>query len=178
MTWSYYTVSILMGFGSAVLANGQGVYLSINSNDLTISRNSGIYWALMQTRYLFKILCFYQIYFLDHISLLPGSIYVYVSLKTEMVDRATRYSLFSIFSTVAAVSLVLFLTIIWRSCIERRRRDSLIEVKKTTLANVGQTLKIIFRLLKTRNMLLLLIVFAYLGKYYYKYGLFCNDKHL
>jgi hypothetical protein len=180
MTWSYFTASILMGFGSAFLWNGQGVYLAVNSNDSTISRNSGIFWALMQTRYLFEIICFYQIYLLDYISLLPGNIYVYVALKTEMIDRTTRYSLFSIFSTVAAVSLVFFIILIWRSCIERRH-DNLIEkqeTKKNTLANVGQTLKTIGKLLKTRNMLLLLILFTYLGKYDYKCELFCNEKHL
>jgi hypothetical protein len=47
-----------MGLGAAFLWNGQGVYLSINSNDSTISRNSGIFWALFQIKYLFYILHF------------------------------------------------------------------------------------------------------------------------
>jgi hypothetical protein len=50
MTWSYYTVSILMGLGAATLWTAQGVYLSQNSDDSTISRNTGIFWALFQTR--------------------------------------------------------------------------------------------------------------------------------
>jgi hypothetical protein len=48
MTWSYYVVSILRGVGAAVLWNGHGVYLADNSNDSTISRNSGVLWALFQ----------------------------------------------------------------------------------------------------------------------------------
>lgn len=56
MTWSYYTVAVLVGFGAAFLWNGQGVYLSLNSDDSTISRNTGIFWALYQLRYLGDIL--------------------------------------------------------------------------------------------------------------------------
>jgi hypothetical protein len=97
---------------------------------------------------------------------LPGNIYSYLSLKTEMIDRATRYSLFSVLSVASGIGVVLFILIVWRSYMERRR-DNLITTnkeKKITLADVGQTLKIGGRLLKTRNMLLLLILAVLLGK--------------
>ena len=51
MTWSYYVVSILVGIGAAVIWTAQGVYLANNSDDVTISRNSGIFWALFQVRF-------------------------------------------------------------------------------------------------------------------------------
>jgi hypothetical protein len=161
-----------MGFGAAFLWTGQGVYLSLNSDDSTISRNSGIFWALIQIKYLFNIfLYFCSISFFPKFSLLPGNLYLYLSLKTEIIDRTTRYPLFSIFSVVAAVGLVLFIFIIWRSCIEERR-DRIIminETKKGTLTGIGQTLKIFLRLLKTRHMFLLLFLFTYMGKYHYKF---------
>jgi Ion channel regulatory protein UNC-93 len=50
MTWSFYVVSILVGMGGAVLWTAQGVFLSENSDDSTLSRNSGIFWALFQAR--------------------------------------------------------------------------------------------------------------------------------
>jgi len=50
MTWSYYMASILVGFGAAILWTAQGAYLAINSDDSTISRNTGIFWALLQVR--------------------------------------------------------------------------------------------------------------------------------
>lgn len=80
-TWSFYTVSVLVGIGAAgnitlpnhgsysgnrsllhvyvmilsylcsvVLWTAQGNVLAINSNDITIGRNSGIFWALLQFR--------------------------------------------------------------------------------------------------------------------------------
>ncbi|CAF4901086.1 unnamed protein product, partial [Rotaria sp. Silwood2] len=95
MTWSYYVVSILVGIGAAVLWAAQGVYLTNNSNDLTTSRNSGIFWALFQ------------------VSLLAGNVYIYISLKTEMIDSATRIPLFVVFSVVSAVAILYVLSFIY-----------------------------------------------------------------
>jgi hypothetical protein len=84
-----------------------------------------------------------------------------------------RYSLFSILSVVSAIGLVLFILIIFRSYIERRR-DGLIKSDKetkSTLTDINQTLKTSVRLLKTRNMRLLLSLFIYLGKYFYEFSL-------
>jgi len=83
-----------------------------------------------------------------------------------MIDRATRIPLFLVFSIVSAAGLVVFLFIIWRSYVEKRRNTSprIEEEKKSTIADIGQTLKVAAKLLQTRNMLLLLIPFAYSGK--------------
>jgi hypothetical protein len=71
-----------------------------------------------------------------------------------------------VFSIVSAVGLVLFLFVIWRSYVEKRREPIIVtnEPKKSTAADVVGTLKAAWRLLSTRNMLLLLIPFAYSGK--------------
>jgi hypothetical protein len=105
-------------------------------------------------------------------SLLPGNIYVYLSLKTEIIHHAMRYSLFSILSVVSAVGLILFILIIFRSYLDQRR-NGLIKPEKdktSTLADISQTLKTAGRLLKTRNMRLLLIIFVFLGKYSDRYS--------
>uniref|UniRef100_A0A8C4I621 Major facilitator superfamily domain containing 11 n=1 Tax=Dicentrarchus labrax TaxID=13489 RepID=A0A8C4I621_DICLA len=52
-TWSFYTASVLVGIGAAVLWTAQGNVLAINSTDSTIGRNSGIFWALLQFRLFF-----------------------------------------------------------------------------------------------------------------------------
>jgi hypothetical protein len=84
-----------------------------------------------------------------------------------MIDRATRIPLFVVFSIVSAVGLVIFLFIIWRSYVEKHLGNSHQQSetpKKSTLEDIGHTLKTAGRLLRTRNMLLLLITFAYSGK--------------
>lgn len=82
-----------------------------------------------------------------------------------MIDRATRIPLFIVFSIVSAVGLLIFALTIWRSKTEERR-EPLIDTEnenKTTTPNILAILKVAFRLLKTRNMLLLLIPFGYTG---------------
>jgi len=105
------------------------------------------------------------------ISQVPGNIYAYLFLKTEIIHHSIRYSMFSILSVVAAIGLVLFICIIFRSYIERRR-DGLIKgdkEKKDTVPGISSTLKEAGRLLKTRNMLILLCLAIYLGKSFYEF---------
>lgn len=87
-------------------------------------------------------------------------------LKTETITRTTRVPLFVVFSIVSAAGLVLFLFIIWRSYVEKRRDQSNQpdQPKKGVLRDISETLSIAASLLKTRNMLLLLIPFAYSGR--------------
>jgi MFS family permease len=166
MTWSFYVVSILVGMGGAVLWTAQGVFLSENSDDSTLSRNSGIFWALFQARWIETVTSMWivmHVYFIC--SLLSGNIYVYFSLKIEIIDHSTRHSLFTILSIVSAVSLVLFAIIIWRSYLERNRNPLIPSTvnKRVTLATIAQTLNIAWQLLKTTHMKLLLIPCTYLG---------------
>ncbi|CAF4699759.1 unnamed protein product, partial [Rotaria magnacalcarata] len=103
--------------------------------------------------------------FLAVTHLLGGNLYVYLSLKADAITRTTRYPLFFVFSVVCAIGLVIYACIIWRWLIERRGQklqSDPIE-QKTALSDVIETFKIALRLLKTRNMLLLLIPFAYTG---------------
>ena len=85
-----------------------------------------------------------------------------------MITRSTRYSLFIIFTLVCGIGLVLYAIIVWRSIIERRRRSKQQPQEKVTWASIKDTLSIALRLLKTKNMLLLLIPFAYTGKSFRK----------
>ena len=48
-TYLLYIGSAVVGFGSPILWTAQGNFISINSDETTISRNSGIVWAMFQT---------------------------------------------------------------------------------------------------------------------------------
>jgi len=129
------------------------------------------FWLYCKSGSYFSLHIFTVFVFFSKFSLLPGNIYIYLTLKTDIIDRTTRYSLFSVLASIVAVSLVLFVLLLWRSCMEQRENSVIRnnETKKSSLASIVQTLKISGQLLKTRNMLLLLIIFAYLGKYYFNF---------
>ena len=48
-TYLLYIGSVIVGIGSPILWTAQGNFIAINSDEKTISRNSGIVWAMFQT---------------------------------------------------------------------------------------------------------------------------------
>ncbi|KAK2832945.1 hypothetical protein Q5P01_016834 [Channa striata] len=85
-TWSFYTMSVLVGIGAAVLWTAQGNVLAINSNDTTIGRNSGIFWALLQ------------------FSLFFGNLYIYLAWHGH--DHITDKDSQPVFISLTVISLV------------------------------------------------------------------------
>lgn len=85
-TWSFYTASVLVGIGAAVLWTAQGNVLATNSNDRTIGRNSGIFWALLQ------------------FSLFFGNLYIYCAWRGH--DTITNKDRMTVFISLTIISLV------------------------------------------------------------------------
>ncbi|XP_058510054.1 UNC93-like protein MFSD11 [Solea solea] len=85
-TWSFYTASVLVGVGAAVLWTAQGNVLTINSTNDTIGRNSGIFWALLQFSQLF------------------GNLYIYFAWHghVHITDKDRR----TVFISLTVISLV------------------------------------------------------------------------
>ncbi|XP_060064212.1 UNC93-like protein MFSD11 [Ylistrum balloti] len=145
MTWALYTGSVLVGLGAAILWTAQGNFLTINSDSNTVSRNSGIFWALLQC------------------SLLIGNIYSYYVLKgRENIDSSERFQLFAGLSGAALVGVLLFLTL-------RNRRntdaENLINLNSSGTQSEGplSAVKRSFHLMKSREMRLLSVAIAYTG---------------
>ncbi|XP_045893771.1 UNC93-like protein MFSD11 [Micropterus dolomieu] len=93
-TWSFYTASVLVGIGAAVLWTAQGNVLAINSTENTIGRNSGIFWALLQ------------------FSLFFGNIYIYFAWHghTHITDK-DRQTVFISLTVISLVGCFLFFLI-------------------------------------------------------------------
>lgn len=85
-TWTFYTASVLVGIGAAVLWTAQGNVLTINSTDSTIGRNSGIFWALLQ----------FNLFF--------GNLYIYCAWRGH--DHITDKDRQTVFITLTVISLV------------------------------------------------------------------------
>uniref|UniRef100_A0A1L8DDL8 UNC93-like protein MFSD11 n=1 Tax=Nyssomyia neivai TaxID=330878 RepID=A0A1L8DDL8_9DIPT len=93
-TWLLYACSAVLGAGAAVTWNGQGVYLSRCSNSSTMSRNSAIFWAMLQA------------------SMLLGNAFVWreFSGKSE-INLDTRTLLFSVLVVVAFLGVLTLLAL-------------------------------------------------------------------
>uniref|UniRef100_A0A8D3AV41 UNC93-like protein MFSD11 n=1 Tax=Scophthalmus maximus TaxID=52904 RepID=A0A8D3AV41_SCOMX len=93
-TWSFYTASVLVGVGAAVLWTAQGNVLAINSTDNTIGRNSGIFWALLQ------------------FSLFFGNLYIYFSWHGHVhITDKDRQTVFISLTVISLVGCFLFFLI-------------------------------------------------------------------
>nr|XP_029713910.1 UNC93-like protein MFSD11 [Aedes albopictus] len=88
-TWLLYVASAVLGTGAALIWTGQGMYLSKCSDESTISRNSGIFWALLQ------------------MSMFFGNLLVFFLFQGKThIDNDTRTLVFSILAGVAIIGIV------------------------------------------------------------------------
>uniref|UniRef100_A0A5S6N6X4 UNC93-like protein MFSD11 n=1 Tax=Xenopus tropicalis TaxID=8364 RepID=A0A5S6N6X4_XENTR len=93
-TWSFYTLSVLIGIAAAVLWTAQGSCLTINSDDTTIGKHSGIFWALLQ------------------FSMLFGNLFIYLAWKGEInISDSDRRTVFIALTVISLVGSVLFFLI-------------------------------------------------------------------
>ncbi|XP_071750491.1 UNC93-like protein MFSD11 [Centroberyx gerrardi] len=159
-TWSFYTASVFVGIGAAVLWTAQGNVLAINSTDSTIGRNSGIFWALLQ------------------FSLFFGNLYIYFAWHGHVhITDKDRQTVFISLTVISLVGCFLFF-LIRKPDPEATRSESseaLPQTESSESASVAgspgpslcsQALDAFFKackLLVTKEMLLLSISIAYTG---------------
>ncbi|NXV20310.1 MFS11 protein, partial [Cepphus grylle] len=99
-TWAFYTASVFIGIAAAVLWTAQGNCLTVNSDQNTIGRNSGVFWALLQS------------------SLFFGNLYIYFAWQGKThISESDRRTVFIALTVISLVGTVLFFLI-------RKREDT------------------------------------------------------
>lgn len=90
-TWFLYIASAIIGAGAALIWTGQGTYLTLNSTKATISRNSGIFWAMLQCSMLF------------------GNLFVYIKFDgQDHIEKDVRNFVIWVLSGLAMAGVVVF----------------------------------------------------------------------
>ncbi|NWR31812.1 MFS11 protein, partial [Tachuris rubrigastra] len=91
-TWAFYTASVFIGIAAAVLWTAQGNCLTVNSNENTIGRNSGVFWALLH--------------------LFFGNLYIYFAWRGKThISESDRRTVFIALTVISLVGTVLFFLI-------------------------------------------------------------------
>ncbi|XP_054833806.1 UNC93-like protein MFSD11 [Eublepharis macularius] len=153
-TWSFYTASVFLGVAAAILWTAQGNCLTINSNENTIGRNSGIFWALLQS------------------SLFFGNLYIYFAWQGKTHIAANdRRTVFIALTVISLVGTVLFFLIRNPQDLNTEEgeisggADNLVEPTsdQSKMTRAADAFKSSIKLCFTKEILLLSITTAYTG---------------
>lgn len=132
-----YGCSALIGLGAALIWVAQGNFLTINSGESTMERNSGIFWAMLQC------------------SLLIGNTYVYFVFRGENdIGKSLRTTVAVVLLSITSVGVLTFLFL---------RPTPWATSDSAASSSPAQILRGSFKLLVTPGMLLLVLTFAYTG---------------
>ncbi|XP_037943508.1 UNC93-like protein MFSD11 [Teleopsis dalmanni] len=143
-TWLLYFASAILGAGASITWTGQGTFLARCSNPANISRNSGVFWALLQCSMFF------------------GNLFVYFQFQDkDHIDADTRKLVISVLIGVAILGIVFLASL--RPVADNSSPDTEMQQRQTGLANAVFALKSAANLFMTRDMLLLSLAFLYTG---------------
>lgn len=88
-----YAMSAVVGVGAAFIWTGHGQYLTENSEDETMSRNAGVFWAIFQ------------------MSQFAGNLFVFFMFTKSSIDSQQRMIVFSVLTSVAVIGIGVLFTL-------------------------------------------------------------------
>ncbi|XP_030238400.1 UNC93-like protein MFSD11 [Drosophila navojoa] len=139
-----YVASAVLGLGASITWTGQGTYLARCSSSETISRNSGIFWALLQCSMFF------------------GNLFVYYQFQDKThIDKETRNLVIGVLTIVAILGIVFLAAL--RFMASNAEQDNELEEQHTGCGQALYALKLAGKLFCTKKMLLLSLAFFYTG---------------
>ncbi|KAL0116578.1 hypothetical protein PUN28_009905 [Cardiocondyla obscurior] len=151
-----YIMSGVVGIGAALIWTGHGQYLTENSDNETMSRNAGIFWAIFQT------------------SQFAGNLFVFFIFTSPTIEDNQRTIVFSVLTGLAVIGTVVLLLL-------RKTPQKLSLGEAEGVSNADKELRLpeprrekplvaawrafmdAIRLFFTPNMLLLSLTFIYTG---------------
>ncbi|XP_017041086.1 UNC93-like protein MFSD11 [Drosophila ficusphila] len=139
-----YVGSAVLGLGASITWTGQGTYLARCSESNTISRNSGVFWALLQC------------------SMFIGNLFVYYQFQDKTrIDKETRNLVIGVLTIIAILGIVFLAAL--RFMADNAEHDNELEQKHTGCGQAMYALKSAGQLFLTKKMLLLSLAFFYTG---------------
>ena len=137
-TYLLYISAVVIGLGAPVIWTAQGNFLALNSDDETISRNSGLFWGALQMSTFIGNTFAYFVFRGEE----------YISTETRSMVGAVLLAL-----TLAGVVTMIFLRPVTSASVDTNNTS---ESPAAALKNAG-------RFFLTRHMLLLSVTFLYSG---------------
>ncbi|XP_014294023.1 UNC93-like protein MFSD11 [Halyomorpha halys] len=133
--WTAYIGIVLGGIGGSFLWAAEGHYLVLNSDEKTMSRNIGVFWAIYSA------------------SMISGNIFAATEFAGKIhIDQETRLRLLLIMGTVALVAVLLFAFL-------SKPPGQRVPLTEGPVEALRKT----WRLFCTKDMMVLLITFVYGG---------------
>ena len=131
-----YGGALLLGVGAAIIWTAQGNFLTLNSDPNTMSRNSGVFWAMLQ------------------MSLLIGNTFVFFTFQgKEDIDKTTRTTVVLVLLSLCVAGSLTFLLL----------RPTPWATDSAVTEGPIKIIRSSFNLFRTKQMLLLSVTFFYTG---------------
>lgn len=138
-TTLFYVAAALVGLGAGPIWTAQGGYLTENSDDETSGRNSGIFWAMLQSSILF------------------GNLFVYVVFNDKAtISDETRHLVYGVLTTVCSAGVIILLALPAKS-------KTIDFDESNRMGAWGQFLNAL-KLMRSPDILILTIVFFFTGQ--------------
>jgi len=133
--YSVYPASVILGIGAPIIWVGQGAFLANNSNPKTVTRNSGIFWAMNMS------------------SAFAGNSFAYFLFKdTEFVEKSTRMLLGGVLSATTALGIACMFLLRPTPWVVKKNEDTFMSVLKSS-----------WTMILTKRMLLFSITLFFTG---------------
>jgi len=133
--YTIYPASVILGIGAPIIWTAQGTFLASNSNQKTITRNSGIFWAMNMS------------------SAFIGNLFAYFLFKdSDLIEKGTRMTMGYVLTACSGAGIALMFLLRPTPWAEEKSQESML----TTLKNS-------WKLFLTRDMLMFSITLFYTG---------------